>query len=106
MSLLLIAFMFAVASMPCAGENPAPKKSEKEPAATVEGKVSFVEPDGTMIVKDKAGKSRIVYLRSGSKVLRNGKTADRKGVKTGDVVRAKVDSMKTALEVQVLDEKP
>ncbi len=105
MSLFLAAFVFAAVSMACSAEDPGRKKAE-EPAATVEGKVSFVEPDGTLVVKDQAGESRIVYLRSGSKVIRNGKAAGRKDVKTGDEIRARVDSMKTALEVQVLDKKP
>ncbi|HQG32120.1 MAG TPA: hypothetical protein PLA83_09340 [Deltaproteobacteria bacterium] len=105
-SLLLIVFMFAAASLPYAAEDSCTKKAAKEPAATVEGKVSFVEPDGTLIVQNEAGKSQIVYLRSDSKITRNGKAAARKSVKTGDVIRARVDSMKTALEVQVLDTKP
>lgn len=104
--LLLIVLIIAAASMPYAAEDSGSKKAAKESGAIVEGTVSFVEQDGTLIVQNQAGKSEIVYLRSGAKIFRNGREVTRKDIKVGDVIRARVNSMRSALEVQVLEKKP
>ena len=75
---------------------------EVQASATVEGTITFIEPDGTLIVRDQAGGSSIVYLRQGAKITQAGQKMAPEDLKTGDVISAKVDSMKSAIEIQVI----
>lgn len=78
----------------------------QEAARTVEGTITFIERDGTLVLKDQAGKSGIVYVRNESRIFRDSKEITRNDLKIGDTISARVDPMRKALEVRTLKQTP
>jgi hypothetical protein len=76
-----------------------------QPEYTIEGKITFVERDGTVIIRPGApprtGPDRIVYLKEYTKISRNGAPAGREDVKPGVVVWVSVGPMREALEMKI-----
>ncbi len=78
----------------------------KEPATKVGGKITFIEPDGSLVVMSPSGKAQIVYIRNGSKIVKKDCEISRNDLKVGDVIDASVDSMRKAKRVEVIDQAP
>jgi len=96
----------SIAAQSSPGTGPMVDEQEtKQEWAVIEGKITYVEPDGTLIVQDQTSKSRIVYVRNKTRILRDGKDISRKDLTVGDSIVARVDPMRTALEIRLLDQK-
>jgi len=62
------------------------------------GKIRFIEKDGTLILQTKDKSERVVYIDDSTKISRNGEPATLSDLKPGDQVQAIVGSMRKALE--------
>jgi hypothetical protein len=84
----------------------AEKGSTDAPKAryTAEGNITFIERDGTVIIRPDApartGPDRIVYIKNYTNISRNGKPATAKDLKPGDHVWVAVGPMRDALEMK------
>ncbi len=117
MSLFILVFIISAASLSADSDGSTTAAQEvmkatgtgtatgKE-AAKVEGTITFIERDGSLVIMNPAGKSQIVYIRNGSKIIRNDREISGKDLKIGDVIEARVDSMRKADRVEVLKQVP
>jgi hypothetical protein len=86
-SLLVLVCACAGQSRAGAGVEPTATSNAQAPAPaalSLEGTISTVEPDGTVIVLVAPGKGVVLYVQPGSKVFRNEKPAGIKDLRVGD----------------------
>lgn len=69
--------------------------------AAVEGTITTVELDGTIVVKPASGAAVLMYARAETKISRNGQPAMVKDLRAGDTVWAQyVPESRSAVEVR------
>jgi hypothetical protein len=67
---------------------------------TVEGIITTVEPDGTVVVKPAAGTSVLMYTRDDTTILRNGQSVKVTDLRPGDRAVARyVPGTRSAVEI-------
>jgi hypothetical protein len=77
------------------------KASEQaSPRQRVTGRISFMEPDGTVVIKGASGPAAIIYVQEGTTITRNGNPAKFGDLKVGDEVQALADPGRKALEIK------
>lgn len=80
--------------------------AEQKPAKKIEGIITFIEPDGSLIIRNPAGESNIVYIRNKSRIVKGTQEISREDLKVGDTIDARVDSMRKAERVEVVKKTP
>jgi hypothetical protein len=70
-----------------------------QPEYIVEGVITYLEVDGSVVVQPAQGPDKIVYIKDFTKISRNGEPATAKDLKRGDHVKVAVGAMRYALEM-------